>query len=81
MSYNKILERLFLRTISLKGKSVELYAATSTENWKRPSELAQKVEEPFTKVIEDNSEQVPEGTVSIVARYVSLPKFLLGLKS
>lgn len=66
----KIVEKVFLKTITVGGKSINLYAATKTLDWQRPSSVAQEIASPFEESIIASASSIPQDTVEIIARYV-----------
>jgi hypothetical protein len=67
----KVLEKIFLKSITVGGRTINLYAATKTLDWERPTEIAERITEPFEESILANPSNIPEGTVEIIARYDS----------
>jgi hypothetical protein len=65
----KIVDKVFLRTINVNGKSTNLYAATKTLEWERPSEIAQKIADPLEEAVRKPESDIHEGTVDIIGRY------------
>ena len=66
--FNKIFDKVLLRTITIRGKNVKLFAATKTEMWTRPSNIAQNLDSRFAAAVKNNEDRVPEGTVEICLR-------------
>ncbi|TAQ85274.1 hypothetical protein B7494_g6407 [Chlorociboria aeruginascens] len=64
----KIIDKIFLRTINVNGKSINLYAATKTIEWERPTEVAQKIADPLEEAIRKTEFNIPEDTVDIIGR-------------
>lgn len=66
--FNKIWDKVLLRSITIRGREINLFAATETDTWTRPKHVAQKLESPFTKAVEENPDLIPEETVAMGAR-------------
>lgn len=64
----KIVDKIFLKTISISGRSINLYAAPKTVDWIRPTEIARKIENSFEESVLASAASIPEDTVDIIAR-------------
>ncbi|KAF2427815.1 hypothetical protein EJ08DRAFT_592573, partial [Tothia fuscella] len=65
---NKIMEKVLLCNVTIRGRSIKLFAATKTNMWVRPASVAQDLDDPFAAAVQDNEDRIPEGTVEICVR-------------
>jgi hypothetical protein len=59
VSFHRIVAKGVIGSVSNKGKSVTLSAATQTEAWRRTDEMAEQVGEALKSVVEKKPENIP----------------------
>jgi len=72
MSYNQIFKKKVLGTITKNGKQITLSAALQTSQWTRPEFAADAMKNDFEKAIDGYTEQLPDDTTEICARYAAV---------
>ena len=68
MSYNQIIKKKLLGTITKNGKQIKLSAALQTSQWTRPEFAADAMKNDFEKAVNGYTGQLPEDTTEICAR-------------
>jgi hypothetical protein len=71
MSYNQIIKKKVLGTITKNGKQITLSAALQTSQWTRPEFAADAMKNDFEKAVNGYTGQLPEDTTEICARYAA----------
>ena len=69
MSYDQIIRKKVLGTITKNGKQITLSAATQTSNWTRPEFAIDGLKDDFEKAVNDFTGPLPEDTTEICARF------------
>jgi hypothetical protein len=69
MSYNQIIKKKVLGTITKNGAQITLSAATQTSNWTRPEFAIDGLKDDFEKAVNDYTGPLPEDTAEICARF------------
>ncbi|OAL68950.1 hypothetical protein A7D00_7117 [Trichophyton violaceum] len=66
MSYNKILKKVPIGSITKAGQEILLSVATETSTWTRPEYIAHQQGPGFKKAVEASKDLVPPGTKEFV---------------
>ncbi|KAF2152714.1 hypothetical protein K461DRAFT_313350 [Myriangium duriaei CBS 260.36] len=67
MTYNSIITKKTLGSVTSKGKSLALSAATRTDYWSRPDHVAGDLREPLEKAVVDNPDRIPDWADEVCA--------------
>lgn len=68
MSFNAILSKIPVGSITKGGQTITVSVATRTSTFVRPEQVAVQQGPSFTKAVEANSELIPAATVDICQR-------------
>ena len=71
MSYNQIIKKKILGTITKNGKQITLSAAVQTSQWTRPEFAADAMKIDFEKAVNGFTGQLPDDTTEICARCIA----------
>ncbi|PVH84036.1 hypothetical protein DL98DRAFT_528887 [Cadophora sp. DSE1049] len=71
MSYNQIVKKKLLGTITKNGKQITLSAALQTSQWTGPEFAADAMKNDFEKAVIGYTGPLPEDTTEICVRYAT----------
>jgi hypothetical protein len=69
MSFNRILKKVPIGSITSGGKEITLSVATQTSNWTSPEVVASQQGSDFRQAVEASKALVPQGTTEVCQRY------------